>query len=250
MEDSNLAKRTGVADYRRHRGIYGNGSFLQRNGWILLPALTFLSYLPARMALYALVEGLALHATVVAITNGHEAVFAEDGPIEWVHFGLMLGASALFFYQSRMNSAYPAALLLCGLLALVAALRELDRYSEVLLFEDAYKYPVAVIAFFALYVFWQNRSTLGPELTAFSQESAFFFLAFGSFLTAIVAQILGQAELWHALIEGPSARTVKRVLEESLETMGYVILFLGALEIRVRRTLATAGGWIAAPTSR
>jgi hypothetical protein len=50
------------------------------------------------------------------------------------------------------------------------------------------------------------------------------------FLAAIVAQILGQSELWHALIETSSARTAKRVFEETVETIGYLTLFLGAIE--------------------
>jgi hypothetical protein len=98
------------------------------------------------------------------------------------------------------------------------------------LFEDAYKYPVALIAFYALYVLWKDRNRLRRDIDDFAKQPAFFFLAFGSFLTAIVAQIFGQAELWHVILDGPAARTVKRVIEESLETLGYVILFFGSVE--------------------
>ena len=167
---------------------------------------------------------------VVTITNGHVALFAEDGFIEWIHFSLMVGAGGLFFWSWRHTGSNSSTLLLCSMFSFVAALRELDHYSEVLLFEDAYKYPVALLAFCALYVLWKHRKTLGSEIDDFSQQPAFFFLAFGSFLTAIVAQILGQAELWQALLEGPAARASKRFVEESLETVGYLILFLGAVE--------------------
>jgi hypothetical protein len=62
------------------------------------------------------------------------------------------------------------------------------------------------------------------------KEPPFFFLAFGFFLAAVVAQILGQRELWHAVIETPSARLAKRVFEETIETIGYLTVFFGAIE--------------------
>lgn len=189
-----------------------------------------LSHFPVRLGLYALIEGLVLHGLVLSITQGHPAVFGEDGIIEWFHFSLMLAAAGLFLWSWRRSGALSPILLLCSMLAFVAALRELDHYSEIVLFEDAYKYPVALIAFAATYVLWKHWNELGGYIGDFSKEPAFYFLFFGAFLTAIVAQILGQGEPWQALIEGSGARTVKRVVEESLETTGYVLLFLGALE--------------------
>jgi hypothetical protein len=192
-------------------------------------SIQIFSYFPIRLALYALIEALTLHGIVISIAAGNVGLFAEDGVTEWIQFSLMFGAGCLFFWNWRQNSHSPP-LLLCSMLAFVAALRELDHYSEIVLFEDAYKYPVALIAFCAIYVLWKHWKTLGRDLDAFAKEPAFFFLAFGSFLTAILAQVFGQVELWHSLIEGPAARTVKRIIEESLETIGYMTLFLGALE--------------------
>jgi len=116
------------------------------------------------------------------------------------------------------------------MLSFIAALRELDHYSEVMLFKGAYKYPVALLGVLALSRLGRDRQRLRNELSAFIREPCFFFLAFGFFLAAIVAQILGQSELWHALIETSSARTAKRVFEETVETIGYLTLFLGAIE--------------------
>jgi len=87
--------------------------------------------------------------------------------------------------------AYPSLLLFCSLLALIAALRELDHYSEVMLFRGAYKYPGGAIGALALYHLGKDRQKLRKEISAFIKEPAFFFLAFGFFLAAILAQILG-----------------------------------------------------------
>jgi hypothetical protein len=191
---------------------------------------------PVRLAIYALIEGLLLHGLVVSITAGNVGAFAEDAWIEWLHFTVMTCAGSLFLWSWYRENFYRLPLLLCGMLSFVAALRELDHFSEILLFEDAYKYPIVIIGFVAFYLLVKQRHRIPDDVADFAKQPAFFFLAFGSFLTAIVAQILGQAELWHGIVDGPGARAVKRVVEESLETMGYILLFFGALEAR----LATA----------
>ena len=193
------------------------------------------SHFPVRLALYAVLEAVALQAIVVTVTNAGPKVFEEDGPIEWVHFGLMIATGAMFLWNWQGNGAYPAVLLFCSMLAFIAALRELDHYSEVMLFRGAYKYPVALIGVLtgvlALYHLTKDRQRLWQEISAFIKQPPFPLLAFGLFLAVIAAQILGQAELWHALIEPTTtARTAKRVLEETVETIGYLTLFFGAIE--------------------
>jgi hypothetical protein len=116
------------------------------------------------------------------------------------------------------------------MVSFIAALRELDQYSEVILFKGAYKYPAALIGVLALYHLGTDRQRLRKDIGAFINQPSLFFLAFGLFLAAILAQILGQSELWYALIETSSARTVKRVFEETVETIGYLTLFFGAIE--------------------
>src|SRR5918994_4078900 len=185
---------------------------------------------PVRLAFYGLLQGVVLHGIVVTIMKNGQGIFKEDGPIEWVHFGLMAASGAVFLCNWRRNSVYPDVLLFCSMVSFIAALRELDHYSEILLFEDAYKYPVAVIGVLAVYYMWNVRQGLREEISVFIKEPPFFFLAFGFFLAAVVAQILGQSELWYALIETPSARPTKRVFEETIETIGYLTVFFGSIE--------------------
>jgi hypothetical protein len=192
--------------------------------------LLILSLFPVRLAFYGLLQGVVLHGIVVTIMKNGPGIFEEDGPIEWVHFGLMAASGAVFLCNWRRNSVYPAVLFFCSMVSLIAALRELDHYSEILLFEDAYKYPAAAIGVLAVYYMWNIRQRLREEISAFIKEPPFFFLAFGFFLAAIVAQILGQSELWYALIENPSARPTKRVFEETIETIGYLTVFFGSIE--------------------
>ncbi len=46
----------------------------------------------------------------------------------------------------------------------------------------------------------------------------------------VYAEIIGQAELWQALMGDGYIRSVKRTVEELAEFMGYLLLFYGAVE--------------------
>ena len=193
-----------------------------------------LSRLPARLALYVFLEAVGLQVIVVNVKNAGPAIFDENGLIEWIQFGLMIAAGSVFLWTWRQNSDYPSALLICGTLSFVAALRELDHFSEILLFEDAYKYVSALIIVLALYRLGRERRRLQKDIERFMKQPFFLILGFGLFLTVLLAQILGQAELWQALIQTSSGRSAKRFLEETLETGGYLILFFGAMEVFIQ----------------
>ena len=194
--------------------------------WVLILCSLF----PVRLGLYAALEIVVLQAIVVTITRDGPWILQEDGPVEWVHFGLMVGTGVIFLWNKREKDACSSVLLFCSLVAFTASLRELDQYSEVVLFRGSYKYPIAVIAVLALYCLWKDRRRLRNDIAAFIKKPAFLLLSFGFFQAAVVAQILGQAEVWHALIETESARSAKRVFEETLETIGYLTVFFGAIE--------------------
>ena len=185
------------------------------------------SYFIVRLVLYAALQTVVLQTIVLIIATDGTWILQEDGPIEWVHFGLMVGTGVIFLWNRRQNDACSSVLLFCSFVAFTAALRELDQYAEVLLFRGSYKYPIAVIAVLALYCLWKDRRRLRDDIGAFLKKPAFLLLSFGFFQAA---QILGQAEVWHALIETSSARSAKRVFEETLETIGYLIIFFGAIE--------------------
>ena len=195
-----------------------------------------LSRLPARLALYVFLEAVGLQVIVVNVKNAGPAIFDENGLIEWIQFGLMIAAGSVFLWTWRQNSDYPSALLMCGTFSFVAALRELDHFSEILLFEDAYKYVSALFIVLALYRLGRERRRLQKDIERFMKQPAFLILGFGLFLTVLLAQILGQAELWQALIQTSSGRSAKRFLEETLETGGYLILFFGSIEVFIQST--------------
>ena len=184
-----------------------------------------------RLVLYLIVTVAAFGTIVIAAVGSPmpAALFEENGPWEWVEFSLFAASGALFFVNARRNEIYTHILKLCGLLALFAAVRELDHFLDELVFEGAYKVIDGVILALFVYLVWIHRLTLTKTLASFTKTAPFYFFV-AAVLVVAYGEIIGQAELWQALMGDGYVRPVKRAAEELAEFMGYLLLFFGAVE--------------------
>jgi hypothetical protein len=181
--------------------------------------------------LYLIVTVAAFGMIVIAVVRSPmpAALFEENGPWEWIEFFLFAASGAICFVNARRNEIYTHILKLCGLLALFAAVRELDHFLDELVFEGAYKVINGVILALFVYIVWIHRWTLTKTLARFTKTAPFYFFV-AAVLVVVYAEIIGQAELWKALMGDHYVRSVKRVAEELAEFMGYLLLFYGAVE--------------------
>ncbi len=78
-----------------------------------------------RLVLYLIVTVAAFGMIVIAAVGSPmpAALFAENGPWEWIEFSLFAVIAAMLFVNARRNEIYTHILKLCGLLALFAAVR-------------------------------------------------------------------------------------------------------------------------------
>ncbi len=184
-----------------------------------------------RLVLYLIVTVAAFGAIVMVAVGSPNpvALFKDDGPWEWVEVSLFAASAALCFVNARRNEIYTHILKLCGLLALFAAFRELDHFLEEFVFDGAYKVINGVILALFVYIVWIHRWTLTKTLARFTKTAPFYFFV-AAVLVVVYAEIIGQAELWKALMGDHYVRSVKRVAEELAEFMGYLLLFYGAVE--------------------
>ncbi len=184
-----------------------------------------------RLVLYLIVTVAAFGTIVMAAVGSPNpaALFEDNGPWEWVEFFLLVASGAICFVNARRNEIYTHILKLCGLLALFAAVRELDNFLDTLVFEGAYKIINGVILGLFVYLVWIHRWTLTKTLTRFTKTAPFYFFV-AAVLVVVYGEIIGQAELWEALMGDHFIRPVKRAVEELAEFMGYLLLFFGAVE--------------------
>jgi hypothetical protein len=198
--------------------------------WSLGSVSTSALFIP-RIVLYLLITIAAFGAIVIAAVGSPNpaALFEDDGPWEWIQFSLFVASAALCFANARRNEIYTHILDLCGLLALFAAVRELDHFLDTLVFDGAYKIINGVILVLFVYLIWIHRWTLTNTLMRFTKTAPFYFFV-AAVLVVVYGEIIGQAELWKALMGDGYVRSVKRAAEELAEFMGYLLLFFGAVE--------------------
>ena len=184
-----------------------------------------------RLVLNLIVTVAAFGTIVIAVVRSPmpAALFIENGPWEWIQFSLFAVSGAVFFVNARRNEIYAHLLKLCGLLALFAAVRELDHFLEELVFKGAYEVIDGVILALFVYLVWIHRLTLTKTLASFTKTAPFYFFV-AAVLVVAYGEIIGQAELWKALMGDHYVRPVKRAAEELAEFMGYLLLFFGAVE--------------------
>ena len=185
-----------------------------------------------RIGIFIAVALVALQALVIVVVGSVEpgSFFREDGILEWIQFSLVAASGLVLLTRARVSRSYPDAFLLLGTLALLAAVRELDRFFDHLAFDQAHKFVSAGILAVYGYSAWAHRARLVGQLRAFSGTPPFFWMLAGSVAVVLFAQLLGQHELWRAILDGSDGRIAKRAVEEIFETIGYAFIFFGSLE--------------------
>ena len=174
----------------------------------------------------------ALEGFILAVASSPVpgALFKEDGALEWIQFSFVAASGAILLANARLSLRYGALFRVLGLLAFVAGVRELDDFFEYLAFDGAYKAVNGGILALCVYLVWRQRRQLVQELTEFSRTPPFHLILWGSLVVVAYAQLLGQKELWDAIMGESHLRIVKRSVEEILETVGYALILIGSVE--------------------
>ena len=185
----------------------------------------------ARPGLYAAVSLVALQGCIGHVIRSPEPamLFKEGGLLEWVQFSFV-ALSGLILLAHGRDPRYGSVFRVLGLLALFAAVRELDDFLSHLLFDGVYNLINTGIAAACAYVVCRGPRRFADELAALSRTPPFYLILAGSLIVVVYAQLIGQQELWRAVMGDSYVRIAKRAIEETIETVGYCFILIGSLE--------------------
>ncbi|NKE70253.1 hypothetical protein [Candidatus Manganitrophus noduliformans] len=120
---------------------------------------------------------------------------------------------------------------LLALLPLASAVREMDANLDRYVFDGAWQIMVAMAAFYAFFFIRRHRRSVAAQLQPVLASGPFGFL-FAGFLTVMVfSRLIGQQLFWRAALQEQYLRLVGRIVEESSELFGYLLLLFGCIEI-------------------
>jgi hypothetical protein len=181
----------------------------------------------------ALIAGTFEWLVITVRSYGSRWLVRDDGPLEIAQFLAALSAAFLFWLLSRERARSAELLRFFSAVSLIACARELDNFTLERGSRDAYKYIAMAPLGWALWQVGRARLRLLDQLAVFSRTSGFSLLVAGFLVVAVYSQILGQKELWMAVLDPDIYRPVKDLVEESSEMLGYLLLLFGAVETAV-----------------
>jgi hypothetical protein len=169
------------------------------------------------------------------------AGFKEGSPVEWTQFSLIMLMGVLYFRESFVTRRLREIFIIFACFLAFVAIREMDSILDrIPLVSWKYAY---VLILYAGYVGYSNFQTCKGQVTQLINFRGFSLLWAGFIIAVPFAQLVGNGDFLQAIVVTDYSRDYKRVIEEVGELMGYLLMFLGSVEIvlETRAAVDTAG---------
>lgn len=141
---------------------------------------------------------------------------------------LSLTIVTFFLIGKKFNALKRSSIILC-LFFLMCMFRELDSYLDTFR-HDLWKLLVFIIlAFFIRNLVLYHHDFRQASNLFFKTTASGYFLA-GMIITFVFSRSYGISDNWRSVMEGNYMRSVKNASEESIESLGYLFILIGAIE--------------------
>lgn len=185
-------------------------------------AIRFAAYTLAIFITTASLTPLAEHKDIYFI-------FTEHGPVEWMQLGLLVAAGVVFSAGFFKLPDFRELFLILVSVSAFAAVRELDSTLDKAIPWIGWKIGFALLLFAAALA-WTKKDKVKRQLGHYLSSPAFVVLWAGVIVAVPIAQLLGHGAFLESLMGENYLRAYKRVIEESGELLGYLLLLEGSIE--------------------
>ncbi|MEX0340107.1 MAG: hypothetical protein AB3N11_13830 [Arenibacterium sp.] len=165
---------------------------------------------------------VAIYADIRVLKNGMK----ETSLVEAAQAILILGSGIFFAVSARKDTEKRAYLAFVATLFLCMFVRENDAYLDVIT-HGFWRVPVLVILCIGALVFIPNRKTFGSAARLHAQDSSFWIMVIGILQLVVFSRLFGSSQLWSHVVS-QEVGTIKTVVQEGTELMGYALIFVGA----------------------
>lgn len=192
-------------------------------------------YTILRLGIYALFLGF-LMLVLIADANGGEAKFFENSMTERVQEVIFLSLSlGMFYCASRFRQVSNLAAVFAGFF-LVCFIREMDALLEQNIGTGTWQLLASLVLAGMVFKAWKSWPALTAEFSANVQNYHSGLFAAGFLTTFVFSRLIGNEELWMAIMEESYQRNVKNAVEESVELLGDSLLLFAGVEFYARNT--------------
>lgn len=183
-----------------------------------------------RYALYSLAF-FGMIFVIWELADGHgNALFSEGSVLEKLQFMIMMLGVFVSLWSAFCPLGYRVLPLMLASLCGLAAIRELDVFFDELIPVAGWNLPFHLLFLSSLVIAWKFRTAFVDQLRVFARHRSFGTLWAGFMIAIPFGQMIGHGPLMRQLFGEDYHRPMKRIIEESAETMGYLMILIGIFD--------------------
>ncbi|MBJ7539180.1 hypothetical protein [Marinomonas transparens] len=180
-----------------------------------------------------LVAGVAQLISLEGYRVMTSAQYNEHSVTEHLQDIFTFFSSLLFLYAAKLDARLRVASTLLSALLAMMFIRESDSLLDLYLFDGAWQTLISFIFLTILVFLWGQFSSIYASMKLYSEQACF-----GTFLAGMVtllafSRLMGRGSFWEAVMGSGYIHTVKNIVEEGIETLGYTLIFISAVELVV-----------------
>ncbi|GGN23964.1 MULTISPECIES: hypothetical protein [Marinomonas] len=159
------------------------------------------------------------------------AQYSESSLTEHMQDFMSFFSCMLFLYAARLDAKLNIAATLLGALLAMMFVRESDSLLDMYVFDGAWQCIVGLIFVCVLVFLWGRFSSIYASLKDYSQQPSFGTFLAGFVTIVVFSRLLGRGSYWQAIMGDSYIRIVKNIVEEGVETLGYTLILIAAIEL-------------------
>lgn len=184
-----------------------------------------------RYLLYAGISAVLVQGIILATgkVNAH-SFFSENGFVEILHFFLLLSCFGLLQLAAKWNMPLREAFHFISILPLAAAAREMDKPLDIYVFDGAWQLTVFSLMLYLSFFAWRHYKALRKQIVRFVSSFPIGWMFSGFLMVMVFSRLIGQQVFWQMALQENYLPLVGRVVEESCELFGYLLILFGCTE--------------------
>ena len=177
------------------------------------------------------IAGVAQLISLEGYYSLSNASYSEHSLTEYMQDAMAFLSCILFFYAARLDKKLGMASTLLSALMAMMFIRESDTLLDNHAFDGAWQLIVSLILVYIVVLTWGRLREAYESLKEYSLQASFGVFIAGFVAIMAFSRLMGRGAFWQAVMGDSYMRVVKNIVEEGVETFGYSLILIAAIEL-------------------
>lgn len=178
-----------------------------------------------------LLVGVAHCISLEAFELGVLAEYGEGSLTEKMQDLFAFSSALTFAFCAFYSKELRQACILLSALMLMMFIRESDSFLDHNVFDGAWQLGVFAVLVTTIFLLRNQVKASYHSLKVFSQTASFGFITAGLVIILGFSRMFGRSSFWQSVMGDAYVRSVKNIVEEGTELLGYSVVMIAATEL-------------------